>query len=132
MADFGIRIEGLRELRSDMRRAQSRAPSELTKGLKRAGEPAKAEAERTTPHRSGRLAGGYSIQVRGDTGEIINRVPYAAGAHFGRRGKWKGFARYGPAGARFAVQAIDDKADETMELLYDELREIFTVFGWFR
>lgn len=130
MATTGVQIVGLREFQAALRTAQARGPTELTKGLKVAGEPIVKEASQLSPVRTGRLAGGYLTQVRGTTGNIVNRVPYAAGAEWGTHGKWTGFQKYGGRGERFAGKAIDDKAEETLLAIYASMSEIATIYGW--
>lgn len=130
MARTGVVIVGLNEFRAAIRAASVSAPAELTKALKVAGNPIVKESSQLSPVRTGRLAGGYLTQVRGTTGNIVNRVPYAAGAEWGQHGKWSGFQKYGGAGSRFAGRAIDDKAEETLLAIYASMSEIATIYGW--
>lgn len=130
MAQTGVVIVGLTEFRAAIRAASYSAPSALTKALKVAGEPIVKESSQLSPVRSGRLAGGYKTQVRGSVGNIVNRVPYAAGAEWGQHGKWTGFQKYGARGSRFAGQAVDTKAEETMLAIYASMYEIASIYGW--
>lgn len=125
----GIVIENLAAFRADLKFAAESMPQELTRALKAGGQPILDSLMMIPARRSGALAGGYGISVRSTTGSIINRVPYAIGAEWGRYGKWSGFMRYGGPG-RFGAKAIDEKADEVMELIYSLLERVVTAHGW--
>jgi hypothetical protein len=98
--------------------------------LKAAGEPVIAQASAESPQITGALAGSYRASVRGVTGEITSGVPYGAGAEWGARGKWTGFARYGSPGSRFAGRAVQDKEAEIELILERGLRNLFEIHGW--
>lgn len=127
-----VSITNLAEFRRDLKAASSSMPRELTKALRLAGIPVAEEAKSLAPVRSGALAGGYKVQVSGTIGRIISSVPYAGGAEWGQRGKWKGFMRYGAAGARFAGRAIDDQADRILADVARGLQDIISLHGWAR
>lgn len=124
-----VYVQGLTEFRNALKQVSSAAPRELAKGIKAAGEPLKQGAAAKVPRRTGQLAGGYAIQVRATTGAVINKVAYAGGAEWGRRGKWAGFDRYGAA-PRFAGAVLQDRAGEIQDALTRELDEILTIMGW--
>lgn len=130
MAVSGVQIVNLAAFRADIRRAISSTPTEMTKALKLAGEPVRVDASALSPRRTGTLAGGYKTSVRGATGSIISRVPYAGGAEWGRFGKWAGFAKYGEPGGRFAGKAVDEKADEIVAILTEGLNDVLTIYGF--
>lgn len=134
MADgVGVEIKGFKEFRRALRESEDATGRELTQAIKKAGEPIRAEAERNASRasRSGRLAGGYRIRASGTKGRIVNKVPYAEGAEWGRHGKWSGFMKYGGPG-RFAYKALQEKTDEAVDILSAELEEIITIQGWAR
>ncbi|MGH2692320.1 MAG: hypothetical protein ACRDHM_07420 [Actinomycetota bacterium] len=124
-----VRVEGLTEFRSALRASIQATPRELTRALKRAGDPILAALRGIPAHRSGALAGGYRARARGTTAEITNVMPYGAGAEWGARGKWKGFLRYGGPG-RFAARKVDEKAEETMLRVSEELEQVIMIQGW--
>jgi hypothetical protein len=126
----GIKIEGLAQFRADCRRAIGAAPVELSKALRAAGEPIKAEAANLSPRISGDLASSYWISVRGVTGRIESHAPYGPGAEWGRRGKWSGFAKYGEAGDRFAGRGLETRGGEVEDLLTHGLEDVFRIYGW--
>jgi hypothetical protein len=125
-----VRIEGLTAFRAALARAAGSYPKELTSALSAAGAPIVSAASAKAPHVTGTLAASYATSVRGLRGRIISRAPYGAGAEWGLRGKWAGFQKYGPT-PRFAGAAIDEKADEVAELIYEKLFDIVSAYGWF-
>ena len=136
-----VEITGLREFQADLRRSVAGNARETTAVLKAVGaELAKKTGESVAiqihvrrpddPH-PGQLAGSYKAQVRGPVGKIISSAPYGGGAEWGRRGKWKGFFRYGPPG-RFAWKTVDRNAEYIVRAVTEGLRQIITVHGWFR
>lgn len=132
MADhFGVEIDGLKEFRRELRRAEQASPRDLTKAIRAAGKPPLERARALTPVRSGDLRAGWRVRASGSTGSLANVEPYAGGVVWGKRGKWKGFRKYGGT-PRFAGQAIDDTADEIQEIITRNLEEILTAYGWFR
>lgn len=62
-------------------------------------------AARKAPTRSGTLSAGYNVSGSDGKYHVDNPVPYAEGAEFGTKGKWKGFARYGRRAKRFLFAA---------------------------
>ena len=127
-----VTIANLAEFRRDLQRATSTSPRLLTMGLKRAGVPVVARSRSVAPRLTGRLAGGYKTSVRGATAYIVNAQPYAGGAEWGSRGRWSGFARYGPPGQRTAGRAIDELEDVIAETVYREISDLVTILGWAR
>ncbi len=128
MASGGtIRIEGINEFRAAVRKAAGAAPREIPLALKRAGVPIVAQAASNAPHRSGRLASGYKVAVKGTTANIVSTVPYAGGAEWGQRGKWAGFEGAPP---RYVWPAVEAQ-EATVELIVEhELLEIIGIYGW--
>jgi bacteriophage HK97-gp10 putative tail-component len=131
VADAGVRIEGLTEFRAALRSAAARYPVELPRALKAAGIPIMVEASALAPVRTGALASGYKVSVKGTTAAIVSGVPYAGGAEWGQQGKWAGFTHYGPPGARFAGRAVEDQETAIALIVETELRDIIGAFGWF-
>ena len=128
MAQGFIVIDGLNEFRASLRAAIGKAPMQLVTALKLGGEPILAEARSRAPRLTGALAASYRASVRGTTGDIVSSVPYAGGAEWGRRGKWAGFSGSPP---RTVWPAVETRADEAMDVITREFREILTVLGWF-
>ncbi len=122
-----VTVEGLNEFRAAVRKAAGAAPREIPLALKRAGVPIVAQAASNAPHRSGRLASGYKVAVRGTTASIVSTVPYAGGAEWGQRGKWAGF---GGAPPRYVWPAVEAQEATVELILENELRDIVGIYGW--
>lgn len=122
-----VTVEGINEFRAAVRKAAGAAPKEIPLALKRAGVPIVAQAAANAPHRSGRLAGGYKVAVKGTTASIVSSVPYAGGAEWGQFGKWAGFEGAPP---RYVWPAVESQ-EEIVELIVEnELRDIIGIYGW--
>lgn len=128
MASGGtVTIQGINEFRAAVRKAAGAAPKEIPLALKRAGVPIIAQAAASAPHRTGRLAGGYKVAVKGTTASIVSSVPYAGGAEWGQFGKWAGFEGAPP---RYVWPAVESQ-EEAVELIVEhELLEIIGIYGW--
>jgi hypothetical protein len=126
----GVVIGGLNEFRAALRVAGGRYPSEIPLALKKAGVPILAQASASAPRRSGGLASGYKVSVRGTKASIVSSVPYSGGAEWGTRGKWSGFTKYGTA-PRIAGKAVDSQTATIALILEAELKDILGAYGWF-
>lgn len=126
----GVEVDGLKEFRAALRASASGSPRQLSSAIRSAGAPIVRRAGDLAPVRRGLLSRGYTVRVRGTAGDIVSRVPYGAGAEWGRGGKWKGFMKYGLPGYRFAARALDDRADEVAALIEQEMASIVEINGW--
>lgn len=122
-----VTIQGINEFRAAVRKAAGAAPKEIPLALKRAGIPIIAQAAANAPHRTGRLAGGYKVAVRGTTASIVSSVPYAGGAEWGQFGKWAGFEGAPP---RFVWPAVESQEEIVQLIIEHELLEIIGIYGW--
>ena len=125
-------VEGLNQLRRDLRYAAAATPTATTAVLREVGKPLAQGAADYSPSRSGRLKKGYKVQVRGSAGSIVNAQPYAGGAEWGLLGKWSGFAKYGGRGKRFGGRVLDEKQDWIVKAIYEGLRTLASSLGWFK
>lgn len=123
-------IGGLNEFRAAVRAAAGKYPTEISKALRLAGVPVVAGAAALAPHRSGALASGYKVSVRGTTASVVSSVPYSGGAEWGTMGKWSGFTRYGST-PRFAGRAVELEETAIALIVQTELSEIVGAYGWF-
>lgn len=122
-----VRVQGINEFRAAVRKAAGAAPREIPLALKRAGVPILAQAAANAPHRSGRLAAGYKVAVKGTTASVVSVVPYAGGAEWGSRGKWAGFEGAPP---RYVWPAVEAQETNVQLIIENELREIIGIYGW--
>lgn len=133
----GVEMPNLRRFLSAVSAADRQVRSEMYRGIVRAARPVVERASQLAPVRTGRLAAGYYARARGAQGEIVNRMPYAAGAEWGLHGKWKGFTKYpafgtgAPAGrGRFAWRAVLEKRQEVQEAITAEMQRVIELMGW--
>ena len=128
MASGGtVTVTGINEFRAAVRKAAGAAPREIPLALKRAGVPILAQAAAIVPHRSGRLAAGYRVAVKGTTASVVSSVPYAGGAEWGSHGRWLGFPGAPP---RYVWPAVEAQEATVEALVEHELLEIITAYGW--
>jgi hypothetical protein len=128
----GIEIANLRQFRADLKAASAELPRALTTALKAAGAPAVERTEQVVARGdTGALAAGFGIRTAGAAASIVNRVPYAAGAEWGFRGKWSGFNKYGPPG-RFAWRALREREDDVARIMTEYLEDVIELHGWAR
>lgn len=125
-----VRIEGLTEFRAALRRAQGAYPRKLTVALKKAGVPIIARARSTMPRVSGLLSGSLKTSVRGSVANVVSSAPYAGGAEWGQRGKWRGWVDKHGAAPRFVWPAMEALQDETADLILAELKDVVQIYGW--
>lgn len=127
-----VSLEGGAEFDRALTRAIVLVPVAERQGVERGGRPLLERARKHAPKRSGRLAQSAHVEVDGSVGELVFAQPYAAGAEHGRRGKWSGFARYGPAGRRFANRALEESRGDIVREVGLAFHAAVTAFGWFR
>jgi len=123
-----VRVTGINEFRAAVRKAAGAAPREIPLALKRAGVPIIAQAAANAPRRSGALAAGYKVAVRGTTASVVSSVPYAGGSEWGSRGKWAGFPGAPP---RYVWPAVESQEAAVEAIVEHELLEIISAYGWF-
>lgn len=138
MSEVAVRIVGLREFQAACRAAGDAAPGLLHEALVKAGEPVVEAVRGKVPHGArrggdkhpGQLAEGYRVAVTGSTGRVVNPVAYAAGAEWGVRGRWAGFARYGAERGRFVWHEVELQADAIRDRVEAGIEQVITVMGW--
>jgi hypothetical protein len=90
-----VQVDGLRELRRDLKQIDRTLPRKLNAEIKRGAEPMRAEAARLAPKRTGRLAASLKVGTSGSRVRIYSRrsgasVVHWGGRHplFGNRNRW--------------------------------------------
>lgn len=125
-----VQVEGLAQLRRDVRSMDKELGKELTRELKAAAEVVLPAARALTPKRSGKLAGSLRAAAAGNKASIRSSVVYANAVHWGtgvRRGK------PGPhniAPRKFVVHAVDANQDRIVEAMGDALEKFADRHGW--
>lgn len=134
---FDIIVHGQAEFNAALKQAQRDAFVSAQKGLRDAGKIVLERTRGNAPVGSGRdahpgrLRSSYRVSVRGLYGQIVSSAPYAAGAEWGMRGKWKGFRKYGELG-RFAWKAVNESAASIADTITEALRDVINLGGWAR
>lgn len=112
MAETRIRINGLRELRADLKAIDKTLPRELNKALKRDAGPVRDTAKRLAPKRTGATAASIKVGTRGAKIVVYSRrdgagIIHSGGRHplFGNRNYW-----YKQKPTYFLTRAIDIEA----------------------
>lgn len=127
---YRIEAEGLKELRRDLRKVEQASPRAVSAAVRAAGQAPLRRVRELTPKVKGTLAGGWRLSAAGPVGALTNRVPYAGGAVWGQRGRWKGFDRYGPP-PRFAGPAIEQTAGQIEAELTKQLAPLLSLYSGF-
>lgn len=131
MAQPVITITNLKEFRVACREAADANVREVTRALKVAGKPLDERAPQLAPKATGTMAGTHKLTVSGTNAYESFTGPQVMGAEFGQGLKWQGrwVESYGQP-PRFGYKALDEKADEIVEILDTELKSIQTLHGW--
>lgn len=117
-----IKVEGLKELQRDLRRAQNK---DTAKAIREAGKAAAKivadDASSKAPRVSGRLAGSIKPQAQSTSARVkagsASRVPYAGPIHFG-------WGRRNIEPNPFLYDALGDKWAEVYEAYEENLESI--------
>lgn len=80
-----VEIQGMRQLRADLKRIDKTLPRQLTQTIKRAAEPIRREAAVLAPRRTGVLAASLKVGTSGSRVRIYSRAPGAKVIHWGGR-----------------------------------------------
>lgn len=130
----GVRVEGLRELRRDLKAIDRKLPAQLNKRLKVAAEPVRRDAAALAPRRSGRLAASLKVRSSGSRILIASSLPYAKTIHFGgrhplfgNRDRW-----YTQEARPFISIAAARHADHIENALFDVVEDLMTSAGFHR
>lgn len=128
-ADIRVEVEGLRELRRDLRAMDAALPKEVSGVLRQAAQIVADEARRRAPVRSGTLAAGYRPGTAGDKALVRTTVPYAPVHEFG------GTIR--PRGTPITIRkqsmiygAIARRREDVERLLLREFDQLASRHGW--
>lgn len=128
MAD-AIRIEGLTDLRRDLRAMGPDARKEVTTALKAGAVVVAAASGPLAARRSGKLAASFRAGAAGNSAFVRSRLPYAAVVEFGGRIAPRGTPiqiRPHPA----ATRALATKEDQIVEKVGDAIDAVASRYGW--
>ena len=129
MAD-AVRVEGLAELRRDLRAMGLKAEGRgLTRALREGAEEVRKAAGPLAPRRSGALAESYRAGAAGKSAYVRSRLPYAAVQEFGGVIRPKGTPI--TIRSRAAVtRALANKEEVVVECLADAIDRLARQHGW--
>lgn len=136
--ELAVRVEGLRDLRRDLRAVEKDLGKELTEALKEGAQPVVSEAQDLAPARprSGRLRRSIkAYAVKGGVG-VGSRLPYANVIHWGGttgRGHVPGRGGSGSVkvtGTEFVRRAAESKDDEVLNDIADAVDRLLTRHGF--
>ena len=132
MADRGpgILVEGVKDLRRDLKALDKALPKELTKALKAAAEEVLPTARALAPKRSGRLAASLRASGAGNRASIRSRLPYANAVHWGTGTRPHRTGPHNIAPTKFVVRAIDQRSNDVVDRLGDEIEALAKRHGW--
>lgn len=126
--DLGaVRVEGLAELRRDVRRADKEVGKELQRELRDVAKDVASDAASLAPRSTGKLAGSYRGTARGTKGIVRNVQFYARFIEFGfhPRGGDTFVQGTNPVG-----QALERNEDAIVEGVGDAVEKAATNLGW--
>jgi HK97 gp10 family phage protein len=127
-----VRIDGLRELRRDLKAIDKKLPRELNQRLKKVAEPIRADAAIRAPRRTGRLAGSLKVRTSGSKVFIGSRLPYARIIHYGGRhpvfGNRERWAFQPPR--PFIEQAARGRAHQVENEIFDAVEDLMKKAGF--
>jgi HK97 gp10 family phage protein len=115
--DVAVRVDGLRELRRNLKAIDSRAPRELNKEAKKVGQKVADRAAHYAPKDTGTLANSIKVGSRGDKITVRSPLPYAAPIHWG-------WPSRGIRPQPFIARAAEEKREEYAEELQEAMNRL--------
>lgn len=131
--ELTLQIEGLKEFRKALRDSINASPRELTKALKTAGEVLPDKIRQAASFSSQIPASVGRPRASGTKARIPVKARHALPVEFAKHGRAAATlsARYGPP-PRFGYKALERNAKLIEDRVFDGLKEVITVHGWFR
>lgn len=129
MADPAIRVEGLRELRRDLRKLQPAVAKELQKDLRDAAGKVAQEARARAPRVTGRYARSIRPYVTAKGVSVGSNLPQAGVLHFGGTIRPRGVPiTFKPRPV--VSDAVDKATDRIIDDLGDAIEAAARKAGW--
>jgi phage gpG-like protein len=127
--DFDVNVDGLKQLRKDLRGVDRDALKEVQKVLKDAAGLAAITASELAPRRTGELARSYRAFTRGNVAGVRSPLPYAGVVEYGGTIRPKGvpikFRKYEPV-----TRAVERQREAIVEHIGDGLDAAALHNGW--
>lgn len=130
MADeFAVRVEGLNDLRRDLRKLEPAAVKEIRVVLKDAAQIVAAAARADAPRRTGRLADSIRATTSGSKGVVRSPLPYANVQHWGGTIAPKG-TQIRIKATEFITKNLERHADRVVDAIGDGIERAAQKNGW--
>jgi hypothetical protein len=127
--DAGVRVEGLRELRRDLRKLSPEVNKQLGRELREVGKIVAADARARAPKRSGAYARSIRVYATMKGVSIGSRLPQAGVLHWGGTIRPRGVAIEFPRRA-VIVDAADAQTRRIMDGVGDAVDRAAHTVGW--
>lgn len=128
MPQPAVHVQGLRELRRDLKRLAPEVDKELRKELRDVARPIIQTAQALTPRRTGALAASLRPSVTQKAVAIRSRLPYANVIHWGGRTGPQRTTRI--QANPFLSRAIEQHADQVVDAMGDAVDRAADRAGW--
>ena len=128
MANPAIQVDGLKELRRDLKKLGKEAQKELRVALKAGAEMAVPAAQSLAPKRSWELAGSIKSGTSGAKAFIGSKLPYAAVHQWGGRVGRNKSVQIQPK--HYLTKAVEETAPRIMDHIEDEIGNLARRLGW--
>jgi hypothetical protein len=128
MAD-AVRVEGLADLRRDLKRLAPDVLPEIRGALKDAADLVASKARANAPRASGALAASIRSGTAGNAGVVRSRLPYAKVHEYGGTIRPRG-APITIHRAQFVGRALTSTEDRIVESLADSINAVASRHGW--
>lgn len=127
--EYAVKVNGLAELRRDLRRLEPATLKEIQRTLKGAADVVAREAALLAPRRTGALAASYKPYTRGNRAGVRSNLPYAAVHEYG--------GTISPRGADILIRrsepitrAVERQADTVVREIGDGIERAALQSGW--
>ena len=124
----GVKVEGLDQLRRDLRKVDKDLPKEVGKAGKAAADIVAQAAKRRIPSKTGKTARAMRAKVSYGGGAVVfgnARVPYAGWLDFGgKRPRDRGISRTPLHEGRFVYPALEANRDRVVREYADAVDDV--------
>jgi hypothetical protein len=130
MADaLGVKVEGLREFRRDLKRLDAGANKALSAELRETGGQALVTARSLAPRVTGKLADSLRLSVTQKAVTIYSTLPQAPVIHYGGTISPRGVPISFPR-TEFITRAVEQHGDELLENVGRDIDRAASSAGW--
>jgi phage gpG-like protein len=127
--DEGVRLEGFREFRRDLRKLEPAVAKGLSADIKAAAAKVAADARATAPHVTGKYAASIRPYVTARGASVGSRLPQAGVLHYGGTIQPRGVPITFPA-RPVVSEALDRRTDQIVDEVGDAVERAARAAGW--